>query len=110
MPAKRKRARTSKEAFTVEMPVALETRRDGDVWWAEIGGRELRLSNLTTIFWPDEGITKGDLVAYYANVASLIVPHLVERPLTMKRMPDGIDGDFFYEKSAPSHTPDWIER
>ncbi|HET6715194.1 MAG TPA: non-homologous end-joining DNA ligase [Actinomycetota bacterium] len=110
MPAKRKRARTSKEAFTVEMPVALETRRDGDVWWTEIGERELRLSNLTKIFWPDEGITKGDLVAYYANVASLIVPHLAGRPLTMKRMPDGIDGDFFYEKSAPSHTPDWLGR
>ncbi len=108
--AKRKRARTSKEAFTVEMPVTLEASRDGDAWWTEIDGRELRLSNLTKIFWPDEGYTKGDLVAYYFNVASLIVPHLAERPLTMKRMPDGIDGPFFYEKSAPSHTPDWLGR
>ena len=92
------------------MPVALEASRDGDAWWAEIDGRELRLSNLTKVFWPDEGYTKGDLLAYYANVASLIVPHLAERPLTMKRMPDGIDGPFFYEKSAPSHTPDWLGR
>ena len=92
------------------MPVALEATRDGDAWWAEIDGRELRLSNLTKVFWPDEGYTKGDLLAYYANVASLIVPHLAERPLTMKRMPDGIDGPFFYEKSAPSHTPDWLGR
>ncbi|MEZ0234088.1 MAG: non-homologous end-joining DNA ligase [Actinomycetota bacterium] len=108
--AKRRRARVSKEAFTVEMPVALEASRDGDAWWAEIDGRELRLSNLTKVFWPYEGYTKGDLLAYYANVASLIVPHLAERPLTMKRMPDGIDGPFFYEKSAPSHTPDWLGR
>jgi DNA ligase D-like protein (predicted ligase)/DNA ligase D-like protein (predicted polymerase)/DNA ligase D-like protein (predicted 3'-phosphoesterase) len=108
--AKRKRTRTGKDAFTVEMPAALEATRDGDAWWAEIDGRELRLSNLTKIFWPDEGYTKGDLVAYYRNVASLIVPHLAERPLTMKRMPDGIDGPFFYEKSAPSHTPDWLGR
>ncbi|MGH2540780.1 MAG: non-homologous end-joining DNA ligase, partial [Actinomycetota bacterium] len=110
MPAKRKRARTSKEAFTVEMPHALGAARDGDAWWTEVGGRELRLSNLTKVFWPDEGYTKGDLIAYYHNVASLIVPHLAERPLTMKRMPDGIDGPFFYEKSAPSHTPDWLGR
>jgi bifunctional non-homologous end joining protein LigD len=92
------------------MPVALEATRDGDAWWTEVDGRELRLSNLTKVFWPDEGYTKGDLLAYYANVASSIVPHLAERPLTMKRMPDGIDGPFFYEKSAPSHTPDWLGR
>jgi bifunctional non-homologous end joining protein LigD len=108
--AKRKRARTSKEPFTVEMPHALEAERDGDAWWVEIDGRELRLSNLTKVFWPDEGYTKGDLVAYYHNVASLILPHLEGRPLTMKRMPDGIAGGFFYEKSAPSHTPDWLGR
>lgn len=107
---KRKRSRTSTDAFTVEMPLTLEARRDGDAWWTEVDGRELRLSNLTKVFWPDEGFTKGDLVAFYANVASLIVPHLAERPLTMKRMPDGVDGPFFYEKSAPSHTPDWLGR
>jgi DNA ligase D-like protein (predicted ligase)/DNA ligase D-like protein (predicted polymerase)/DNA ligase D-like protein (predicted 3'-phosphoesterase) len=73
-------------------------------------GRELRLSNLDKIFWPDEGYTKGDLVAYYYNVADLILPHLAERPLTMKRMPEGIAGPHFYEKTAPSHTPDWIPR
>ena len=92
------------------MPRALEATRDGDAWWLETDGRELRLSNLTKIFWPDDGVTKGDLLAYYWNVAHLIVPHLAERPLTMKRMPDGVDGPFFYEKSAPSHTPDWLGR
>ncbi len=97
-------------AFTVEFPHDLDARRDGDAWWFEIDGRELRLSNLNKVFWPDEGYTKGDLVAYYLNVAELIVPHLRERPLTMKRMPDGINGPHFYEKSAPSHVPDWIGR
>jgi bifunctional non-homologous end joining protein LigD len=97
-------------AFTVDLPLSLEARRDGEAWWFEVGGRELRLSNLDKVFWPDERYTKGDLVAYYLNVAELIVPHLAERPLTMKRMPDGIGGPFFYEKSAPSHVPDWIGR
>ena len=86
------RKRGSGSAFTVEFPHPLEARRDGDAWWFEVDGRELRLSNLNKVFWPDEGYTKGDLVAYYLNVAELIVPHLAERPLTMKRMPDGIDG------------------
>jgi bifunctional non-homologous end joining protein LigD len=107
---KRQRSRTSKEPFTVEMPRTLDATRDGDAWWFEVDGRKLRLSNLTKVFWPEEGYTKGDLVAYYLNVAELIVPHLAERPLTMKRMPDGIDGPSFYEKSAPSHTPDWLGR
>ncbi len=98
-------------AFTVAMPRELVTRKgERDAWWIEVDGRELRLSNLDKVFWPDEGYTKGDLVAYYFNVAPLLLPHLERRPLTMKRMPDGIDGDDFYEKSAPSHTPDWIHR
>ena len=104
------RARGSGPAFTVEYPTPLEARRDGDAWWFEVDGRELRLSNLNKTFWPDEGYTKGDLVAYYLNAAPYIVPHLAGRPLTMKRMPDGIDGGSFYEKSAPSHVPDWIGR
>jgi bifunctional non-homologous end joining protein LigD len=110
MPTKRSRARVSPRPFTVEFPQAADARKDGDAWWFEVDGRELRLSNLDKIFWPDEGYTKGDLIAYYLNVAHLIVPHLAERPLTLKRMPDGIDGPHFYEKSAPSHVPDWIGR
>jgi bifunctional non-homologous end joining protein LigD len=104
------RKRGTGPAFTVEYPMSLEARRDGDAWWLEVDGRELRLSNLNKTFWPDEGYTKGDLVAYYFNAAPYIVPHLSGRPLTMKRMPDGIDGESFYEKSAPSHVPDWIGR
>lgn len=104
------RRRSSGRAFTVRFPSELPAERRGDVWWVETAGRELRLSNLDKVFWPDEGYTKGDVIAYYYNVADLILPHLLERPLTMKRMPDGLAGGFFYEKSAPSHTPDWIPR
>ena len=76
----------------------------------EAADQKLRLSNLDKVFWPDEGYTKGDLVAYYFNVDELILPYLAGRPLTMKRMPNGITGDYFYEKNAPSHTPEWMPR
>jgi bifunctional non-homologous end joining protein LigD len=105
----RKRA-SGGRAFTVEFPTPLPVEQRGDAWWMEAEGRELRLSNLDKVFWPEEGYTKGDLIAYYFNVAELILPYLRERPLTMKRMPDGIEGPFFYEKTAPSHTPEWIAR
>jgi bifunctional non-homologous end joining protein LigD len=97
-------------AFTVEFPKALPAERDGEHWWMTVDGRELRLSNLNKVFWPEEGYTKGDLVAYYFNIARRMLPYLADRPLTMKRMPDGIAGPFFYEKQAPSHTPDWMPR
>jgi bifunctional non-homologous end joining protein LigD len=74
------------------------------------GKRELRLSNLDKPFWPDEGITKGDLIAYYKDVAEVLVPHLRRRPFTMKRYPDGWQGKSFFQKNAPSHMPEWIER
>jgi DNA ligase D-like protein (predicted ligase)/DNA ligase D-like protein (predicted polymerase)/DNA ligase D-like protein (predicted 3'-phosphoesterase) len=90
----------------LETPRTLPAERRGERW--EFG--RLRLSNLDKVFWPDEGYTKGDLLNYYYNVADLILPHLRERPLTMKRMPDGITGHEFYEKNAPSHTPDWMPR
>jgi bifunctional non-homologous end joining protein LigD len=74
------------------------------------GRRELRLSNLDKPFWPDEGIAKGDLIAYYRDVAEVLVPHLRGRPFTMKRYPDGWQGKSFFQKNAPSHMPDWIAR
>ena len=72
------------------------------------GKRVLKLSNLDKPFWPDEGITKGDLLAYYRDVAPALVPHLKDRPFTMKRYPDGAYGKFFFQKDAPKHMPDWI--
>jgi bifunctional non-homologous end joining protein LigD len=74
------------------------------------GPRLLKLSNLDKPFWPDEGITKGDLLAYYRAVAPVLVPHLRDRPFTMKRYPDGAYAQFFFQKDAPSHMPDWIPR
>jgi bifunctional non-homologous end joining protein LigD len=72
------------------------------------GSRELKLSNLDKLFWPDEGITKGDLIAYYRDVAPVLIPHLKDRPFTMKRYPDGWQGKFFFQKDAPMHMPEWI--
>jgi bifunctional non-homologous end joining protein LigD len=74
------------------------------------GRRELRLSNLDKPFWPEEGITKGDLVAYYRDVADVLVRHLRGRPFTMKRYPDGWQGKHFFQKQAPTHMPSWIKR
>ena len=74
------------------------------------GRRELRFSNVDKPFWPELGITKGDLIAYYRDVAEVLVPHLRGRPFTMKRYPDGWQGKNFFQKNAPSHMPDWIER
>ncbi len=74
------------------------------------GRRILRLSNLDKPFWPEEGITKGELLAYYRDVADVLVPHLRKRPFTMKRYPDGWQGKSFFQKQAPSHMPEWIDR
>jgi bifunctional non-homologous end joining protein LigD len=72
------------------------------------GKRVLKLSNLDKPFWPEEGITKGDLLAYYRDIAPVLLPHLRDRPFTMKRYPDGWQGKFFFQKDAPKHMPDWI--
>jgi bifunctional non-homologous end joining protein LigD len=74
------------------------------------GKRELNLSNLDKPFWPEEGITKGDLLRYYRDIAPVLVPHLKDRPFTMKRYPDGWKGKFFFQKDAPVHMPEWIPR
>jgi bifunctional non-homologous end joining protein LigD len=74
------------------------------------GSRELKLSNLDKVFWSDEGITKGDLLRYYREIAPVLVPHLKDRPFTMKRYPDGWTGNFFFQKDAPVHMPEWIPR
>jgi bifunctional non-homologous end joining protein LigD len=74
------------------------------------GSRVVELSNLDKPFWPQEGITKGDLLGYYRDVAGVLVPHLRGRPFTMKRYPDGWQGKHFFQKQAPSHMPPWIRR
>src|SRR6478672_3285375 len=74
-----------------------------------VDGRSLRLTNLTKLFWPELGITKGDLLRYYAEVSTYLLPHLEHRAMVMKRYPHGAHGEFFFQKRAPEHRPDWIE-
>ena len=89
---------------------ATEVRREEPPMATEIrkGKRVLKLSNVDKLFWPEEGITKGDLLSYYQRVAPILVPHLEDRPFTMKRYPDGWQGNFFFQKDAPKGIPDWI--
>lgn len=93
---------------TIDFPLHLPAERKGEHWHARAGDKQLRLSNLDKIYWPDEGFTKGDLLTYYFNVSPTMLPHLADRPLTLKRMPNGVTGEFFYEKNAPAHTPRWM--
>src|SRR5260370_36088683 len=71
--------------------------------------RQVKLTNLKKLFWPELRITKRDLIQYYANVSSLLLPHLQDRAMVMKRYPNGAAGDFFFMKRAPSPRPPWIE-
>jgi bifunctional non-homologous end joining protein LigD len=73
-----------------------------------VQGKDVRLTNLEKSFWPERGITKGDLIQYYADVAPLLIPHIADRAMVMKRYPHGAAGDFFFMKRAPSPRPDWI--
>jgi bifunctional non-homologous end joining protein LigD len=74
-----------------------------------VAGRDVSLSNLDKVMYPKVGFTKGQVIDYYTRVARYLLPHLKDRPITMKRFPDGIDGEYFYEKDAPSFTPDWVK-
>ncbi len=73
-----------------------------------IDGRSLKLSNWDKVLFPQTGFTKGDLIAFYTRAAPAVVPHLRDRPLTLKRYPNGVDEQYFYEKQSPSHRPDWV--
>ncbi|HMJ37466.1 MAG TPA: DNA ligase D [Baekduia sp.] len=75
---------------------------------AEVGGRELRLTNLDKPLWPS-GHTKGDLIRYLVEIAPALLPHLDHRPLTLKRYPNGSTEKYFYEKQAPKHRPEWVQ-
>jgi bifunctional non-homologous end joining protein LigD len=73
-----------------------------------VDGRQLALTNLDKVLWPAAGFTKGQALDYYARIADVLLPHLAGRPLTRVRFPDGVEGQRFFEKRAPSHTPDWV--
>jgi bifunctional non-homologous end joining protein LigD len=74
----------------------------------EVEGRRLSLSNLDKVMYPASGFTKGQLIDYYTRVAPVLLPHLRDRPLTLKRYPNGVEGGHFYEKQCPSHRPEWV--
>jgi bifunctional non-homologous end joining protein LigD len=71
--------------------------------------RKLSVSNLDKVLYPKAGFTKGQVIDYYIRIAPVLLPHLKDRPLTMKRYPNGVDREFFYEKNCPSHRPKWVK-
>ena len=75
----------------------------------EIEGKRLSLTNLDKVLYPAAGFSKGQVIDYYARIAPVLVPHLAGRPLTLKRYPEGVDKEFFFEKNATKHRPDWVK-
>ncbi len=74
-----------------------------------VGGKDLAVSNLDKVLWPKTGFTKGEMINYYIQIAPVLLPHLKNRPLTMKRYPNGVEEQFFYEKNCPTHRPKWVK-
>ena len=74
----------------------------------QVDGRTLTLTNLGKVLYPATGFTKAEVLAYYQQVAPVLLPHIADRPLTLKRYPDGVEGEAFFAKHAPGHRPDWI--
>ena len=83
--------------------------RDQDNVILSVDGHDVRLTNLRKIFWPELGLTKGDLLRYYATMAGALLPHIRDRAMVMKRYPHGAAGEFFFMKRAPTPRPDWIQ-
>ena len=75
----------------------------------DIGGRKIAVTNLEKVFYPKTGFTKGQVIDYYIRISAHLLPHLKNRPITLKRYPDGVEGFFFYEKKCPSHRPKWVK-
>jgi bifunctional non-homologous end joining protein LigD len=75
----------------------------------EVDGREVRLTNWDKVLFPGAGFTKGDLIAFYSRIAPAVLPHLRDRPLTLKRYPNGVEAPYFYEKQSPAHRPEWVQ-
>jgi bifunctional non-homologous end joining protein LigD len=74
-----------------------------------VDGKKLAVSNLHKVLYPKPGFTKAQVIDYYIRIAPVLLPHLKDRPLTMKRYPDGVEGQFFYEKNCPVHRPNWVQ-
>jgi bifunctional non-homologous end joining protein LigD len=98
---------TTKSAKTVR-PAAKIAKPKRTESFVEIDGRSVKLSNPQKVLWPEDGYTKGELVAYYRSVAPFLLPYLAQRPLTLQRWPDGIHGFSFFEKNIPRGAPSWV--
>jgi bifunctional non-homologous end joining protein LigD len=82
---------------------------ESDAGVLKINGREVKITHLDKVFYPKTGFTKGQVLDYYLRIAPVMLPHLKDRPLTMKRYPNGVEAPFFYEKKCPSHRPPWVQ-
>jgi bifunctional non-homologous end joining protein LigD len=91
-----------------ESLVAAAVKRPRNKAAVTVEGRELELSNLDKVLYPQAGFTKGELIDWYASIGEVLLPHLRGRPLTLKRYPEGVEGKHFYEKRCPAHRPDWV--
>ena len=91
-----------------DKPAELVVREEANAVVAEVDGRQVKLSNLDKVLYPEAGFAKRDVIDYFARVAPAVLPHLEGRALTLKRYPNGVDAAFFYEKNAPSHRPEWV--
>ncbi len=89
------------------LPGTMPPAAEKETW--RIGSRRLEVSRLGKVFYPSSGFTKGDVLSYYRDVAPVVVPHLKDRALTLKRYPDGVEGNFFYEKRCPPYRPSWVK-
>ncbi|MGQ0678854.1 MAG: non-homologous end-joining DNA ligase [Actinomycetota bacterium] len=94
------------ERIWVPHPVPLEPVRDAHVF--RLGPRQVRVTNIGKIYFPDDELTKGDLISYYYNVAPMMLSFLADRPIAMQRVPEGIYGEAFYEKQKPKGAPEWV--
>jgi bifunctional non-homologous end joining protein LigD len=95
----------------MKLETATHLRRTGELAGGievEAAGRRLRITNLHKTMYPIAGLTKGEVIDYYARVADAMLPHVAGRPLTLKRFPDGLGGAYFFEKQCPRHRPDWV--
>ena len=100
-------SRAKKPSPARRSAAAKPARRTGET--LSIGGYQVPVSNLGKIFYPKVGFTKAQVIDYYIRISPVLLPHLKDRPLTLKRYPDGVDGGFFYEKRCPPYRPDWVQ-
>lgn len=100
------RSRKTSKAEPASTPIVIPREKEIEL---RLGARSIRLTNLDKIFFPELGLTKRDLLQYYADIAPVLLPHIRDRAMVMKRYPNGIHGKFFFMKRAPDPRPDWIE-